>query len=325
MGCVLAVMSPYRDDFTWIVLREKDQSVTATILPFDTGMIRVPDQSAIPKSSLARWASNTNSALQIDAAGMTCAPEVGAEVFLSMDPELFRLRGLGANYVNDRLSFPYSNQPAAGYVDRISAKRWKFGKLEEAWSASGDGRVGSPILMAPVYGSSRVLQVSRGQHLMFKVMDSETGNNVLPICETNHTFPMDAGPSRLEGRRRFAAIAHRSSSRVAIVDFQTGELLSVRMFGRDHLEELPLEIRRKPGQEVRYPLKVPAGSTIKFSEYPGDGLRFDRPSNELVITDPDPKQLEPVMNFMVEVVDAAGIKTLFPFKILAGTEQAEED
>ena len=61
--------------------------------------------------------------------------------------------------------------------------------------------------------------------------------------------------------------------------------------------------------------------TLRLS---GKCLRFDRESNELVITDAEQKQMKPIMNYMIEMVDAVGLKTFFPFKILADPERPAE-
>ena len=52
----------------------------------------------------------------------------------------------------------------------------------------------------------------------------------------------------------------------------------------------------------------------------GTGIKVDQTKDELLITDAEPDQMKPVMQFMVEVRIAAKIKTLHPFKVIA--EQA---
>ena len=315
-----AIMSPYRDDVAWIFLREPDDKVTVALFHFGTGVIRIPDISLIPQNYLKRWAENPNQGFRIDAPGLTLAPERGAEVLLTLDSTAFRMKGLGANYVFGEMSFPFSDLPAKGFVDSRSAKNWENDKLAETWAVGGEGWVATPLVMAPVHGSSRVLQVSKGLHIMVEIRDGKTGKCVLPIREIGYVADRAAGRAGPPGQPRYAAIAHRSSPRIAIFDFQANQLLSVKVDGWDKLETSPLVIQRKHGQEVRYPFKIPKDWKIQFSEFPGNGITVDRQAGEIVVTDASPKNHKPIMNFLVEGVDATGLRTLFPFRILADPE-----
>ena len=76
-------------------------------------------------------------------------------------------------------------------------------------------------------------------------------------------------------------------------------------------------IQRRQGKEVRYPFKVPADAKIQFPDSPGNGFAIDRQAGEIVITVASPQERKPIMKFVVEVVDATGLRTLFPFRVLA--------
>jgi tetratricopeptide (TPR) repeat protein len=232
-----AITSPYRDDIAWIFLRESDRRITAALYHFGIGMIRTPDPSTVPVAGLRMWGENQKQRFRIDPPGMTCAPEAGGEVFLTMDPAAFRLNALTANYVFGELAFPFSNGPAKWFLDAHSAKTWVDEKMTEKWNAEGDGNMGTPLLMAPVHGSSRVIQLSRKTHLVLQIRAPETGHRILPVLETNYEYYQDPGGRKLSEPKRFEVISHRSTPRVAIFDFLTNKLLSVRMGGWDYLEK----------------------------------------------------------------------------------------
>lgn len=311
-----AIMSPYRDDILWLLLRDKDGRVTVAVDNFDTGVVRVPDASLVPQNMIRDWATHSHPRFKIDPVAMTCAPAGGAQTFLSLDPTTFRLRPLPSNYVAWGLYFPFVTEPASFIVaqrntisirNRFEPIDWTD-RIEEGW-------VQNPVHMAPFHSAPWLVQLHSSEHLMIQIRDPQSGRTLLPVRPVPYPDSANKVTRQVIGRPRYEVIAHRSSDRVFIFDFNHNLAISAKIpdFGR--IEQRPLEINRKNGSVFRVPIPAENGCTFDFDKSPGNGLTVDVASKELVITDPDAAKRKKIMPFTVVVLNGLHVRTYYPFRV----------
>ncbi len=314
-----AVMSSYRDDVAWILHLQKNGTVSVVIENFASGTVHSPDTSALQSSDLKRWSENPRRGFVTDAPGITLAPAMGSDVFLAIEPSGLVARSLPGRHAPFGLSFPYSDAPADRFLEGRGTLAWKNGKLNNDWQAETYGFVGSPVAMAPVHGGSQVVQLlsTPSGRLIIQILDAATGQQRIPSQETIYKAPPTTSEFHLSNRRRFVVIAHRSSPRIAIFDYQMNQLLSVRL---DHWEDLSepvskFDIQRKQGQTVRVPFRIPPGAKIEYQTQPFHGFVIDEAKAEILITDPGPQIKGPVMKMDVTVTSEAGLRSIYYWKV----------
>jgi hypothetical protein len=321
-----AIMSPYRDDILWVLIREPDGRVTVAIDNFDANVIRVPDASAVQQASIRRWATHSHPRFKIDPLAMTLAPAGGGEIFITLDPQTFRLQALPSNYVAWEFYFPYDTEPASWIVAQRNtiSIRDKF-KSREWTDRIGEGWVQSPAHMVPFHSAPWLVQLHSSSALMIQIRDPESGRSLLPVRPVPYPENAEKVSQNIIGRPRYEVMAHRSSERVFIFDFKHNLAISAKLPDYHRIEERPLEITRKNGSEIRVPIPADADSRFSFDRYPGKGLTVDIEKKEFVVTDPDPSHHKPIMPFNVSVVTRSNVSTHYPFRVHDPDQKPQAD
>lgn len=312
-----AVMSPYRDDIMWVILRDEKGKLSVAIDNFASGVIRVPDASAVPADLVRNWINHSHPRFLVDPAAMTCSPADGGPIFLAIDPQTFRLRPLPANFVPFGMYFPYSKEPASWIVGQRNTFTLKDKFVAREWTDKmGEGWVPNVVQTIPFYSAPWLVQLHSSRGLMIRIMDAETGRTLLPIRPVMIPEGTAKVKRQVIGRPRYEVFAHRSTDRIFIFDFQDNMAISAKIPYFDRIEERPLEITRRKGEVLRVPIPAQDGHTFSFDRfYPGTGLTMDTATKELVITDPDQGKLKPIMPYNVDVMGPSNECTHYPFRV----------
>lgn len=321
-NAVGAVMSPYRDDLMWLILKEGNNAARIAIDNFESGVIRVPDASAIDQSWMNDWINHSHPRFKIDSVAMTCAPAEGGRVILAIDAATFSLVPLQANYVPGGLDFPFGDEPASWVV----GKQYPF-RIRDSFEA---GKYGSEqsredwarhvIQTNPFYGAPWLVQLCEGRALMIRIMNPDTGRSLLPV----RPVPIPEGTIKTTrqviGRPRYEVMAHPSCDRIFIFDFQHNLAISAWLPDFDRIHEKPLEITHEKGAVIRVPIRIPDGHSLSSSwsdpwRKEGTGITWDEQAGELVIQDAEAALECASRRFTVDLTSPDNVYTHLPYTI----------